>query len=110
MRTFEIILLVVVTLLPFVKRLLAKRVQPNYIVFLLGVLMALHLVVEGYRWQMVPVYFLTFILTWRIKIVNITKQAKLSFIRILGFFGIGVLIILGWIFPMLLPVFCLAFE
>ena len=107
MRTFEIILLVVVTILPFLKRVLTKRIQPNHIVLFLGVVMALHLVVEGYRWQMIPVYFLILILIWRLKMVNISKPVKLSSLRILGFSGIGVLILMAWTLPLVLPVFSL---
>lgn len=107
MRFFEIVLLLVVTILPFVKRRLVTRIQPNYILLFLGAVMALHLIFEGYRWQMFPAYLLVIILAWRVKMVNPTKTAHLSFLRIAGFFGISVLIILAWILPIVLPVFSL---
>ena len=40
MRTFEFILLIVVTILPFVKRKLASHIRPGYIVLFLGLLPA----------------------------------------------------------------------
>ena len=67
MRIFEIILLLVVTILPFVKRPVLRRMSPTYLIAFLGVLLAVHFIFEGWRWQMIPVYLLTLILAWRIK-------------------------------------------
>ncbi len=107
MRIIEIILLLTVTILPFVKRRLLLRVRSNHLLLFLGVLLSLHLVIEGYRWQMFPAYLLLLLLAWRIKVVNVSNVARLSLVRIFGFFGIIVLAMLGWLLPIILPVFSL---
>lgn len=107
MRTFEIILLATVTILPFVKRLLVLHISSTYLLIFLGALLSLHLIIEGWRWQMFPAYLLTLILAWRIKVVDISNAVRLSFLRIVGFIGISILALIGWILPMTLPVFIL---
>ncbi len=107
MRFFEIVLLVVVTLLPFVKRNLALRIKSNYILAGLGFLISVHLVIEGWRWQMTPAYLLVLILTWRILALDVSNTARLNFKRVTGFTGIVILAIVGWVLPMVLPVFTL---
>ncbi len=107
MRTFEIILLLSVTLLPFVKRPVMRRVQANHILIFLGVLLSLHLVLEGWRWQMIPAYILVLILAWRIKALDASEPVRLNFLRGAGFFGIVALALVAWVLPMALPVFTL---
>jgi predicted dienelactone hydrolase len=107
MRTFEIILLLSVTLLPFVKRPVLRRVQANHILIFLGVLLSLHLVIEGWRWQMIPAYILVLILAWRIKALDASETVRLNFLRGVGFFGIVALALVAWVLPMALPVFTL---
>lgn len=107
MQFFEIILLLVVTILPFTKRRLARHVQPNYILLLLGILTALHLTLDGWRWQMFPAYVLILIIAWRIKAFDLTNPVRLSFLRITGYLGISFLALTGWVLPMVLPVFSL---
>ena len=107
MRTFEIILLLTVTILPFIKRKLVHRIPSNYILIFLGVIMALHLIFEGWRWQMFPAYLLVLILAWRVKAVDASQKARLTFPRIIGFMGIVVLLAIGWTLPQALPVFTL---
>ncbi len=107
MRTFEIFLLLVVTVLPFVKRPLLDRVKAKSVLIFLGALLALHLIFEGWRWQMIPAYVLTLILAWRIHAVDSEKPVRLTFLRVTGFAGIVVLAFLGWVLPMALPVFSL---
>src|SRR6056300_910515 len=105
MRTFEIILLLIVTLLPFVKRPVLRRVQANHVLIFLGVLLSLHLVFEGWRWQMIPAYILVLILAWRIKALDASEPVRLNFLRGAGFFGIVALALVAWVLPMALPVF-----
>ena len=107
MRPFEIILLVAITILPFVMRKLARHFRPIYINIALGVLTILHLIAEGYRWQMIPAYLLVILIGWRIQVLDAGKQVRLSFLRLAGFFGVSVLILLAWILPVVLPVFSL---
>lgn len=107
MRTFEIIMLLVLTIVPFVKRPLLQHLKPGYVLLFLGVLLSLHFIFEGWRWQMIPAYLLVAILAWRLKAVDVSKTVRLSFLRIIGFFGLSVLTLLAWVFPMVLPVFSL---
>lgn len=105
MRTFEIILLVVVTILPFIKRKLLLQLRSNYILIFLAVLLALHLIIDGARWQMVPAYFLLLVVGWRIKVVDISQPARLNFLRLSGYFIFSLLALIAWVLPMVLPVF-----
>ena len=107
MRIFEIILLLALTILPFVKRPLIKHIRPTYIIVFLGVLLSLHLIFEGWRWQMVPAYILLIIYAWRLKAIDISKPVSLTFLRVMGFIGIAMVAIIAWILPMVLPVFLL---
>jgi len=107
MRTFEIILLIVVTILPFVKRRLVLHIQSKYLLVFLGILLTLHLVIEGWRWQMIPAYVLVILIGGRIWTVDVTNKPKLSFLRVVGFLGIVILLFLGWLLPIVLPVFSL---
>lgn len=107
MRILEIVLLLIITILPIIKRRLALKVQAQYLLITLGALITLHLFIEGWRWQMIPAYFLTIVLAWRIQVVDVTQSVKLSFIRIIGYLGILILIIFGWLLPTVLPVFTL---
>ena len=107
MRPFEIILLLIITILPFTKRKILTHIKSDYILIFLVIVLVLHLTIEGYRWQMVPAYVLTALLAWRIKAVDISQPSRLSFTRILGYAGISLLIIIGWVLPSVLPVFTL---
>ena len=105
MRTLEIILLLIVTILPFIKRPVLRRVQANYILLALGVLLILHLVIEGWRWQMIPAYLVIIILSWRIKVTDLTHPYKLSLLKASGFFGVIILALAGWVLTIVFPVF-----
>ena len=107
MRAFEIILLVVVTLLPFIKRPLARYIPSSYLLLFVGGLTVLHVIIEGWRWQMVPAYVLALILMWRLKGIDASKPVRLSFLGVLGFLGIIILAVIGWVLPLVLPVFSL---
>lgn len=107
MRIFEIILLLVCTILPFVKRPLLRPVRSAYLIAFLAVLLSIHFILEGWRWQMIPVYILVFILAWRIKVIDPAQPARLSFLRVMGFLAITMLLVMGWVLPMALPVFSL---
>ncbi|MBL3658776.1 alpha/beta hydrolase family protein [Fulvivirga sediminis] len=71
----------------------------------LGCLLLVHLMLEGYRWQMIPAYILIIILSWRIKVIDLTNTHERSFLKISGFLGLFVLLIAGWTLPLVLPVF-----
>lgn len=107
MRTFEIILLILVTVLPFVKRKLPDSFRANYLLIAIGLTLVFHLALEGWRWQMFPAYLLLLILAWRIKVMDLSEPVKLTFLRVLGFAGILIVAAIGWLLPIILPVFSL---
>lgn len=107
MRLFEFVLLLVVTILPFVKRRLIRITGSGTLLLSLGFLAVLHLIVEGYRWQMIPVYVLILFLGWRIHAVHPDLPARLTISRLTGYAAATILIVLGWTLPMVLPVFSL---
>lgn len=107
MRTFELILLVFLTLLPFASGRITSKIRPLYIVAIMGIILILHLVTEGYRWQMIPAYMLTFIVGGMVLKADPNKPFRRSFFKIAGYFMIAVLIILAWVLPSILPVFTL---
>jgi len=105
MRIIEIILLLTVTVLPFIKRKIAYKTPSNYILIGLGLLLSLHLIFEGWRWQMTPSYLLLIILGWRVIVVDVTNKPRLSAIRIIGYIGLILIAAIGWVLPSVLPVF-----
>ena len=107
MRILEIVLLLSVTILPFVKRPLLKIIKKKPLSIILMVIFMIHLTMEGWRWQMIPIYFLLLILIWRINSVNEAVPAKLTIARGAGYAGLIVLLLISWILPNFLPVFSL---
>ncbi|MBW1294067.1 alpha/beta hydrolase family protein [Aquimarina litoralis] len=107
MRFLEVFLLVIITILPFIKRPLIKKISKKYILALILLLVIMHLVIDGWRWQMLPAYFLVLIIIWRIYHIDLMKMLKLTFIRIFGYVFLIVTLTLAWILPIVLPVFSL---
>ncbi|WP_420644840.1 alpha/beta hydrolase family protein [Candidatus Leptofilum sp.] len=100
MRTFEILLLIV--LLFILLWLLFSRKRPHWLLILPGLatlFAALHLAFEGYRWQMIPAYGLTavfFLLALRWRDAT-SKPLRLAWLGAL----LGLLI---WLVAVALPV------
>ncbi|PWN06781.1 alpha/beta hydrolase family protein [Rhodohalobacter mucosus] len=107
MRIFEVALLLTGTVLPYVKRPLLMRIQSGYVLFFLGILILLHLLIEGWRWQMIPAYVLILTVGWSIQVLDVNKPARLSFARVVGFISLTFLIFTGWLLPSVFPVFSL---
>ena len=107
MRIIEIVILIVVTILPFLKRKILLHIAPKFLFIAIGLLIVLHLWIDGWRWQMTPAYSLVLLLVWRVHKADPVNPPKLSFVRIIGFIGILILLIPGWILPQILPVFSL---
>ena len=105
MRFLEIILLLTVTILPFIKRPVSKHLRQELLLIFPGALLILHLVIDGWRWQMAPAYILVLLLLWRLKVLKSSDAVKLSFKRAIGFFFVIILMAAGWVLPNLLPVF-----
>ncbi|MEL7003374.1 MAG: hypothetical protein AAFN93_11650 [Bacteroidota bacterium] len=105
MRVFEIALLVLVTLLPFLKSWVLKVANAKLILSLLCSILFLHLVVEGWRWQMAPGYFLFIIIT--LVILNSKTDGKKWPIGLVlfAYVPLTALLVVSWALPYLLPVF-----
>ncbi len=107
MRFLEIIILLITTILPFVKRPLLRVTTKKVIICLTLTILVLHLLIEGWRWQMLPAYLLMSVLIWSIASINPSKPNKLTFLRGFGYLGVILLLIPSWFLPNLLPVFSL---
>ncbi|NMH87060.1 alpha/beta hydrolase family protein [Flavivirga algicola] len=105
MRYLEIVLLLLVTFLPFTKRILLKILEKKYLLAALVTILVSHLLIEGWRWQMFPVYLLLIIILYRIISTNAITNYKLTFLRIVGYVVVVLLLIPGWVLPNILPVF-----
>ncbi|MCC4214515.1 alpha/beta hydrolase family protein [Leeuwenhoekiella parthenopeia] len=105
MRLFEIILLVSLTILPFCWKFLARKFSSYYLIGGLAVLIILQLVVEGYRWQLLPGYLLIVILAVRIRFANAENPFRFSALSVLRGLGYLLLLVPAWVLPLVLPVF-----
>lgn len=100
-----ILIVLIVRLVPNLK----KKTIFTYIVFAAGVLIPIHLVVDGYRWQMIPIFIFTLGLIL-VRLIQFFQRSKKEFfisnkiIRIISNAFLFLLFILSVIFPLLLPV------
>lgn len=108
MRPLEI--LISVTLVVYFIVLLLHKRRPrwlNFLPLLAIVLVLLHLLIEGYRWQMVPLYFLVTI-TGLLSVIHLTHIGKSetelnSFWRIWDLLSL-IFLVLGTALPALMPI------
>lgn len=100
MQLFEILLISLFLIIFFTKNLIIKKNGKTAIAILLPSIVFAHLLIDGARWQMIPVY-LSSVFAFAYFFTNISKN-WLSFL--LAFFGVLFLII-GGILAYLLPVF-----
>jgi hypothetical protein len=106
MRNFEIGLLIAYSILPFIIAL--KQIRSNRKLVLIAITssLALHLIIEGYRWQMIPAYVLALALLWCCyKGYTFLKGKRLR--KIMMSFGLILILLLAWSLPIILPVFIL---
>ncbi len=104
MRIFEIILLIACSILPFIISLKGIRSNRKLVLIAITSILALHLIIEGYRWQMIPAYVLTLILIWCCyKGYTFFKGKWLR--KTTTSFGLILILLLAWGLPIILPVF-----
>jgi predicted dienelactone hydrolase len=104
MRICEILLLIICTFLPFVIALKAIRLKRKFIIIGMVCTLLLHLFLEGYRWQMVPVYISILILIWCLyKGYSLFKGGLLK--KAISGLLLIILLLLSWTLPYTLPVF-----
>lgn len=103
MQFFEIVLIIVSTAYVGFNRLINKKLDTKYILGLLLLTIALQLVLNGFRLQMIPAY-----LIWLIAIItalrNRIHRPKII-IRVMKTIGILVILTISIIPPYILPVF-----
>lgn len=103
MQYFELILILLSALYAGLHRRITNYVKAPYVVGLLMTMLGIHLVAEGYRWQMIPGY-----LVWLIALGTALKQGHGPPSAIGRIFRSAVLLILlvpSLLLPYLLPVF-----
>jgi len=103
MRFIEIILLLIVTVFPFYISTKNYSLNKKSALVFIGIVFLIHLIFEGFRWQMIPSYLLILILTWCIfKEYSFFKGGL--FRKIITGIGFAILIIFAWVLPYILPV------
>ncbi|MGJ3235274.1 alpha/beta hydrolase family protein [Marivirga sp.] len=104
MRIIEIILLLIVTVFPIYISIKNYSLNKKSALVFIGIVFLIHLIFEGFRWQMIPSYLLILILTWCIfKEYSFFKGGL--FRKIITGIGFAILIIFAWVLPYILPVF-----
>ncbi|MBZ9650944.1 alpha/beta hydrolase family protein [Psychroflexus montanilacus] len=102
MRPFEVILLVLLSSLPFIIFLVKLTFKRIFCIVGFIFCILLHLIFEGYRWQMIPAYFLILLMSLLInrefKKTNKTSKVLVSIFSI-------ILVSISWIIPLVFPVF-----
>lgn len=103
MQFFEVVLILVSATYVGFNRFVNKKLGKKYIIGLLVLILALELILNGYRWQMIPGYLL-----WVIAIISALRQSPQKpkiFVSVLKTIGILVVLVLSIILPSVLPVF-----
>ena len=104
MSYLEILLLTLVSILPFYISIKKYSTNHKYIGILTIVTLMVHVAIDGFRWQMIPIYFLSVLLIFCL--FKNWKYFKGNWIRKIasGVF-LFLLLGLGFLLPTVLPVF-----
>lgn len=103
MQNLELVLIIVSTVYILFYRPINKKINKTYIIGLLVVILAIQLLFNGYRIQMIPAYIL-----WLIALITAflkSDQKSSVIIRVLKIFGLVVILALAIVFPSIFPVF-----
>lgn len=104
MRIFEIVLLIICTIFPFYISTKSYRLNKKSPLIIIGAVIILHFIFEGYRWQMIPTYFISIILAW-----CLYKEHPFFnggwFRKTISGIAFIILLLFGWGLPYVLPVF-----
>lgn len=103
MQNIELVLILIVAGYIGFYRFINKKLNKQYVIGLLISILSLHLLLNGYRWQMIPTYLL-----WFIALITafIQPEGKSStIVRVFKATGIFVLLLLSITLPLLFPVF-----
>lgn len=104
MRLFELVLLIIIAVSPFL--LSGKLLRSNKLIsfLVLGGILLLHYILEGYRWQMIPAYLLLLIIVGCI-IANKSFFTGAWWKKLLIGLPFLLSLLIAWALPNLLPVF-----
>ena len=106
MRLFEIILLFISTIFPFYISTKGYRLNKKFPLIIIGGIIMLHFIFEGYRWQMIPTYLITLVLVWCLyKEYSFFNGGWIK--KIISSLTFSTLLLLAWSLPYILPVFSL---
>lgn len=103
MQLFEILLVSISTIYLGFHLFSQKTIEPKYISGILILVLLVHFLVEGYRWQMIPAYLL-----WVIAFVSGLRRSKKrskTYIKVFKVIGLSLLLIGAIFLPSVLPVF-----
>jgi len=104
MRILELTLLIISTILPFYISSNASQKNKNTSFGISIGILIVHFVLEGYRWQMIPVYLIFLVLAWCIyKKSSFFKGGWLR--KTMTGIPLILLLVIAWALPYLLPVF-----
>jgi len=104
MRTLEVILVILGTLVPFFVSFGIYSERKKIVNGVLFLVLVVHLLLEGCRWQMVPGYMMTILAILMVfKEWKWSQKGFLSTVYILCF--LIFLVLPGWLLPYVLPVF-----
>ncbi|MDO9038703.1 MAG: hypothetical protein Q7U59_10200 [Lutibacter sp.] len=104
MRIFEIILLIISTIFPFYISTKGYRLNKKFPIVIIGGVIILHFIFEGYRWQMIPSYLIILILIWCLYKEHPFFNGGWIRKTVSGIAFI-ILLLFGWGLPYILPVF-----
>ena len=103
MQNLELLLVIASSVYIGFNRRINKKHYRLYVIGLLVLVLAIHLVFNGPRWQMIPAYIL-----WLIAMITGLMQSKrkpATILRVLKISGLLILLALSIILPSVLPVF-----
>jgi hypothetical protein len=103
MQNLELLLVIASSVYIGFYRFINKKLNKLYVIGLLVLVLAIHLVFDGPRWQMIPAYIL-----WLIAFITAMRQSgrkPATILRILKISGLLILLALSIALPSALPVF-----
>ncbi|SNR17527.1 Carboxylic ester hydrolase family protein [Tenacibaculum jejuense] len=103
MQNFEYILILSTLGFLFIKKFINTKAKKSYLLGYFSLILFIHLIMEGYRWQMIPTYVLIIISVFAI--IKQHKKKHHIIVRILKTIGIVLLTGIGFLLPSLLPIF-----
>ncbi len=105
MRLLEVLLLVMITLWPFLGGWLKAKIKWHVVAGLFSGVLLLHFLVEGWRWQLIPAYSIVLFLLALVYLRRNASGLKWNAWRILASIPLLVLLFAAWFLPIALPVF-----